>query len=297
MAQVWQQCWRNKKRERFCIPIECPHLDVLVRDQIGTGLFSTVFVGCQLVNEVEVCNRAVKVIYNTEKEFVEQEANLQDKVSQYGIAPKVYQVLFCRNFKIGLERYKVGIIVMDLVEGMSLAKQQQILEYPNIQAMFVAMLRRLERAGVSHNDLHLDNVFLNKDKKLMLIDFGNATNLPLLDPLDIQSIRNYDAWLSSHDIRSFMDIFSPAWPGGWKGLKRFIEKTWGFRVRLYLYGRTDEELAQPEDVRREREKDIISYFGRIGPPLLPPPKISTAALDDPLYSYPQSSKGSVPSRK
>jgi predicted Ser/Thr protein kinase len=89
-----------------------------------------------------------------------KEVQIQKIAAQSKISPKIYF-------------YAFGICIMERIYGKTLDKCTQ-LELNLCQENILHCLNKLIENNILHNDLHLQNLMLDKSNKLWIIDFGDA---------------------------------------------------------------------------------------------------------------------------
>lgn len=114
------------------------------------------------------------------------EAELQDKASQVGVAPRVVE---CDTVSKYIVMEKMDGHLVDFVK-----KKGTLLKYQ--QKRIIDIFNRLDDAEVFHGDGNIMN-FMLKGKDIYLIDFGYAK------AIDSKLIKKYD---TSHPNRKFMTI-------------------------------------------------------------------------------------------
>lgn len=90
-----------------------------------------------------------------------------------------------------------NVITMEIVYGQTI--REYIKLYPNTYSILVEnvinIIKALIRAGVSHNDLNIDNLIIDKEGYMWVFDFGYAKEICQHDNDILQ--RNLDVFIIS----------------------------------------------------------------------------------------------------
>ena len=89
--------------------------------------------------------------------------------------------LLNKNVKEKGKEYE-GDIAISLAKGQTLTKAKKGMsekEQQDIHKKLIGLRKQMHQKGVSHNDMHTDNIFVDDDKNASVIDFGKAK----IDPL------------------------------------------------------------------------------------------------------------------
>jgi hypothetical protein len=106
-------------------------------------------------------------------EIGQNEAAIMQKAHELGLAPKVYaaQLDGPGNFD---RNNRIGRMAMDLADGEPIG----VRESKVVEKAYWGARAALHRGGIAHNDMHTQNVFVNKDGKGMFVDMGLAQDSP-----------------------------------------------------------------------------------------------------------------------
>lgn len=142
---------------------------------LGFGISGVVYKACQYGN----CNYALKVENRSdEKEFL-AEIRKGKKAASAGAGPSIYKYFKCESSAGSLY-----MIMMDLMDSSltGFLKKMGNLTITESKAL-IAIIEKLNRAGIIHNDLKPDNVGIKLAanggmiKKFYLIDYGHSVDV------------------------------------------------------------------------------------------------------------------------
>lgn len=165
----------------------------LVGKVIGYGGFGVTYVGWDSVLDTKIAikeylpsefatrgvGQTMVTVFSGDKQeqfkdgmvkFIEEAQKLAQFSSEPGIV-KIFDSFECNN---------TAYIIMEYLEGETVAeylKQQSVLsEEETIEMMkpLIKSLEQIHKAGIIHRDIAPDNIFMTKDHKIKLIDFGAA---------------------------------------------------------------------------------------------------------------------------
>lgn len=135
-------------------------------EQIDSGSFSDIFTATHIKTKTKV---VLKVsIKSNGIDFLEKEANIHKCL---------HHPFICKYFS-NFETEHLFIIVMELVEGTNLLnlvnkhKGLPIQEAQNIFAQLIIVIEYLQEMNISHRDLKLENILIDKYGHISMIDFG-----------------------------------------------------------------------------------------------------------------------------
>ena len=121
--------------------------------------------------ELVVGSRHAELVQDTMERFEKEAVLMQENSANSGIM-KVYEVFHANN---------TVYYVMEYLEGCSLKEyidaQGGVLDWEQTKTMLFpvfASLISLHRFNIWHRDISPDNIFVCKDDKIRIIDFGNA---------------------------------------------------------------------------------------------------------------------------
>ena len=112
-----------------------------------------------------------------------KEVEIQKIASELEISPKIFF-------------YGFGICIMERIYGKTLDKCSQN-ELDLCKEYILSNLNKLIENKIFHNDLHLQNIMLDKSNKVWIIDFGDANIINNVNNLSI-SIYQIDYSAKSH---------------------------------------------------------------------------------------------------
>ena len=166
---------------RFCTDCyECAHDCRFGNKRIGRpSSNSEIYEMCcneKHISELKECKHIIKVILfkngYTEDKF-EKEVKYQNIAYNLGLSPKI---IANRSYS---DR---GIIVMEkLHRSLFEIFQSGDFDPEKLADNVITILDTLHQNGIVHNDAHIDNFMEDKEGKLYIIDFGNATQLLSVD--------------------------------------------------------------------------------------------------------------------
>jgi serine/threonine protein kinase len=137
-------------------------LDVVLNgEELGRGSYGVVFA---------LGDIAVKIIRDPNRTS-EEEVEIGKLAGDLGIGPKIYGTVRDKNGQ-------VFAIMMERLKGETLAikggkPEDPITEEDNkmVESLF-SQMKKMHRAGIVHNDLHNENVIVQKDNSVRFIDWG-----------------------------------------------------------------------------------------------------------------------------
>lgn len=138
--------------------------------QIGSGSFSDIFVAIHVATNTKV---ALKIMLKNddqeEMKSIEQEITIN----------KILNHPFICKFFTEIETEHLWIIVMELIEGinsLNYVNQTSGLPISEAQNLFAQLIVAMEylhnEAHITHRDLKLENIMIDKYNHIRLIDFG-----------------------------------------------------------------------------------------------------------------------------
>lgn len=169
-------------------------------EQIGSGSNSDIFKATHVPTQIKV---ALKIsIKNPDDKFLEREINIHKSLNHPFI---------CKYFT-DIETDHLLIIVMEYIEGENLLayakKGISLKETRDIFAQLVVALEYLHDKDISHRDLKLENVMIDKFGHIRLIDFGFSSSNTIMTtccgslPYCSPEILSDDNYTKSSDIWS-----------------------------------------------------------------------------------------------
>lgn len=134
--------------------------------QIDSGSFSDIFVATHLKTKTKV---ALKIsLKHNDIEYLQREANIHKSL---------HHPFICQYFA-DFETENLFLIAMELVEGTNLLelvnkyKGLHINEVKSIFSQLIIVMEYMHEINISHRDLKLENIMIDKYGHIRLIDFG-----------------------------------------------------------------------------------------------------------------------------
>lgn len=131
----------------------------------------------------------VKLVKKVRGDFTtpERESALHSTAAQYGVAPEL--VAFHDNLQGGFS----ALVMEPMSVSLSTYLHREVIDVPLVARMLASALVTLyTRANLTHGDLHTGNIMLDMDgdhvTRLLLIDFGQATDKFVAPPLDVATV-------------------------------------------------------------------------------------------------------------
>lgn len=189
-------------------------------EKVGEGAYGAVFYGC-LDDE---CHTRVAIKFS--KKSLKSEYEIGKKLSELGVAPRVYLYGYCQSKKMEYMYYEYAShgSVEDFVKKHG--KTLRASDYKAILYQVYKLLRKVHRVYPSyrHYDLHPGNVLVNNVRgkmRLLLSDFGMSEMKGIRSPLLTKSWKKEQApdafvfiyYLAKEDVRpptakAFLKAFS-----------------------------------------------------------------------------------------
>lgn len=179
-----------------------------VRKRLGSGSFGNVF----MVN----ASTAVKVLrmhnhspgLDGQRMAFLEDVEMGRKAHKLGVGPKIIDAFVCSAH----HNEHHGVIIMALVRGPDLSiwiKTATAAKATAMRAKVEALVQRMHRGALFHNDLHANNIIVTKNSVPMFVDFAFARDSPKQD----QRWNLYRAGGKDQRHRDF-DVLKGITPGG-----------------------------------------------------------------------------------
>lgn len=151
-----------------------------VRKKLGSGAYGNVFsVNAKTAVKVLSMRNHSPGVDGQRVAFL-GEVEMGRKAHALGVGPKIIDAFVCAA------RHKEhhGIIIMSLVRGPNLSTWTETATAAKASAMRAkveALVQRMHKGGLFHNDLHASNIIVTKNSVPMFVDFAFARNDPKQD--------------------------------------------------------------------------------------------------------------------
>lgn len=161
----------NSKPEVECLRIK----KLRVKKRLGSGAFGQVFLidAKRVVKVFSVRDRPGGI--ESQRTAFLGEVEMGKKAHVIGVGPKILDSFVCS------ERHKDhhGIIIMDRIPGTSLeiwTKRATVAKALAMRGKVEALIEKMHRGGLFHNDLHVNNIMVTKggEGAPMFVDFAYA---------------------------------------------------------------------------------------------------------------------------
>jgi serine/threonine protein kinase len=156
---------------QICFPVEKTDQDVwVIKGIIGEkSMFGQVFLACKQGK----CSYVMKVIKGESHKEIENEVNYQNKCAKANLCRPVEDSWLCKD--------KGGVIITSILKTTlkTVIKSNR----NNSDTVFALMknllslVASLHDIDIYHGDLHLNNVMLDENSKMLFIDMGNSGTL------------------------------------------------------------------------------------------------------------------------
>ena len=128
----------------------CKNYDWIIKNQIGSGGYGSVFSACKIDN----CSYVIKIqpisrAYYNEVKFLKE-------LSKYKFVPKIYDAWICKN--------KGYIIMEKIYRTSSLTTEEKRIQ-------LIKIIKKLHKLNIVFFDIHKGNVMF-KNNQIYLIDYG-----------------------------------------------------------------------------------------------------------------------------
>ncbi len=187
---------------------------------LGEGIYGKVYEYCIPKNAKNNgsefdCDYALKIINNaSEKEF-KNELQISKIAGDNRIGPKIYKGILCNN---------TVMIFMDKLEGIEFSKYidetlpVNLNEVKKVTEKIFKKIKDLHKLGYAHLDTHGGNIWVNKDKSVYLLDYGNS------EPSTHKKIKNYDYKIFENVvIKNYLTKFIQMYKNKPKELSNFLD--------------------------------------------------------------------------
>lgn len=146
---------KKAKTSKYVIPSD---EEIAKMKVLGQGVFGKVVLD-------EKNNVAIKIA-KANRQIDKEEIEIAKTAGNLGIGPKIL---------VDTERNGSSIIAMEFLKGSSLMDRDRGNNVSEQQTkQIIDTVRVMHSNGISHNDLHRGNVFLQDDGKLKIVDYGMA---------------------------------------------------------------------------------------------------------------------------
>ena len=156
---------------------------------LGKGKKGIVYGGIGINDNDEKISVAVKVLDVVGKDKLQQEADKQNYASNLGLAPPIYDALWC-DFKGYLIMEKAGTGLADyLKDNFQAGSKEQLNVLKELKKMAEELVVRMMRSNIVHTDLHIDNFMIQMDeyrKPIVTIIDWDAAAYGQFNDLDIE---------------------------------------------------------------------------------------------------------------
>lgn len=188
---IYKEILKNEKIFTTSNQEEClKHLTKQKYKKIGSGFFGTTY----KISSTRAIKVARLQLYKLNNQLInnnhlineiKKEYNILKKLNKTRLSPKAYKFSFCianDDIYIMIEMdYLYKYITLE--KFLKKLKQKNKSKFSTIKQQIYDkieyMMKKLDKFGVNHNDLHLDNIMIKKngnDYDIKFIDFGNATS-------------------------------------------------------------------------------------------------------------------------
>jgi len=167
------------KKKKMCSYIErlyCPDIDedcfekrfTIKNRLVGEGQFGMVYDAC-MGNDCRYVAKWIPFVDAEDEDDPLREAYIQNEAFKLGIAPRIYQILYC---------VEGVIIIMEALPTKleDIMTDEKISDEKKAQYIKEALncIDKLHTAGFKHNDAQLQNFMVDAEGNVKLIDFGKA---------------------------------------------------------------------------------------------------------------------------
>lgn len=196
----------------------CPDLWEIKQKYITNGGFGRVLNACC----GDDCGYIAKVLdiegtYETNNYELLEEIKFQQTASKLGLAPKiVYVGITKKDDEDDEDEEDENYTAYVIMEQMKITLSEHIKNNPNTQMDYIEpilqMLLKLHKeALISHSDIHMGNIMLDKENNLQFIDFGESSILRSFDSDKYvddfkRRYNDYSSFISSFKLNWDFDI-------------------------------------------------------------------------------------------
>lgn len=165
----------------------------LHQEQLGRGQSATVWFGSSPSFKKDLCFKTIHTA-GLEAHGLRNEFDYHQQFQQAGVrVPRliahvagVGQRPFGADGFLAMERIKGRTLEQEIAYRQAMQEKFTVAELQSIIADATEQIERAHAANLYHRDIHLNNVMLNDEGKIVLIDFGKAKHaLSAEDDLDI----------------------------------------------------------------------------------------------------------------
>lgn len=166
----------------ICLPIKYKSGKVWkISSKIANDFSVAIYEVCEKYD----CNYVIKCQSSSNIVALENEVRCQRRAASHFFAPKV------------LDSWKTDKGFAFIMEAMKetlstrLLRVQSVEEAVNIIENILDLIVKLHSVGITHNDLHIQNIMFDKYDQVKFIDFGRSNCSKELDPDDIKNDYKY----------------------------------------------------------------------------------------------------------
>lgn len=165
----------NSSMESVCIASYSTKKKNSSTKKIAAGFFGGVYA----IDELRVA-KVIRIELTTTLDDFNFEVKMQRQAGEIGIAPNVIDAFSCFEDDNGI---LTGIIIMERIKGVTLStwiqrSSRTITELRIMRAKIDALIIKMHKASIYHNDLHTENIMISRNGNPFIIDFGLASKEP-----------------------------------------------------------------------------------------------------------------------
>lgn len=182
MPSRWEMGNRHSRtddigRSDAAMSIDIPNYQIL--GKLGTGANSSLFLSRNMQTGARYTIKVVKVRQPEDMKFVEQlrDEHAAGSVIDHPVVRRTFELRYVRR---RLTKIKSAILFMEYVDGVALndpafaAPLEEVLQFFSHTA---EGLQAMHRAGFVHADLKPGNILITPDRRVKLIDLGQACKM------------------------------------------------------------------------------------------------------------------------